>query len=420
MSQLTSGDRELPYGRFFLPGPTEVHPDVLHAQTRAMIGHRGPAINALMRELQAGLEVVFFTERPVFMAPCSATGLMEAAVRNGVRTRVLSLVNGAFSKRFADIARTCAFEVDEIEIPWGEAHDPAELSQRLDEGSYDAVTLVHSETSTGVLNDVRSLAAAAAAHEDLLVLVDSVSGFGGAELRPDDWGLDFLLTGSQKSFALPPGLAFGVASERMIERSATAPQRGYYFDLQSFAKQAEKYQSPTTPALSILFSLQVQLKRMLEETMEVRWARHAAMAERTSAWVDEMRDAGVELRVIAPEGYRSPCVTAISVPESLSGPSIVKGVAERGWVIGGGYGKLKPSGFRIGHMGEHTVEELNALLDVLSEVVRGAKTASPSSSPTRCRERRWARSTTTTGSKSCRSTTRPIRPSPARWPPRTG
>ena len=368
MNEPTSGPAELLPGHFFLPGPTEVHPDVLQAQTRPMISHRGAGINALMKELQEGLEVVFCTKRPVFIGTNSATGFMEAAVRNAGRTRVLSLVNGAFSKRFADIARACGFEVDTIEVEWGEAHDPAVLADKLSKGSYDAVTMAHSETSTSVLNDVRALAAAAAPFEETLVLVDSVSGFAGAELRPDDWGIDFLLTGSQKAFALPPGLAFAVASEKMMERAATAPQRGYYFDLTQYAAAQEKNQSPSTPAVSVLFALQVQLQRMQAEGNEARWARHTAMAERTCAWVSEHADAGLGL--LAPEGYRSPCVTAITVADGESGPKIVKGMAERGWVIGGGYGKMKPSTFRIGHMGDHTLDELNELLDALTEVVR--------------------------------------------------
>lgn len=367
MSQSTSGPGELPRGHFFLPGPTEVHPDVLRAQTRPMISHRGAGINALMQELQEGLEVLFCTERPVFIGTSSATGFMEAGVRNAGRTRVLSLVNGAFSKRFADIARTCGFEVDTIEVEWGEAHDPDQLADKLSEGSYDCVTMAHSETSTSVLNDVKSLAEAAAPYEDSLVLVDSVSGFAGTEVRPDEWGIDWLLTGSQKAFALPPGLAFGVPSEKMMERAAVAPQRGYYFDLTKFAASHEKKQSPSTPALSVLFALQVQLKRMIAEGNEARWARHRAMAERTWAWVEEHADAGLSL--MAPEGYRSPCVTAITVAEG-EGPRIVKAMAEKGWVIGGGYGKTKPTAFRIGHMGDHTLDELEALLADLTEVIR--------------------------------------------------
>lgn len=333
-----------------------------------MASHRGAQSEAFMRGLQVGLRRVFFTDRPVFIATSSATGLMEAAVRNAGRTRILSLVNGAFSKRFADIARSCGIEVDEVVVPWGEAHDVDMVSSRLAEGDYDAVTMAHSETSTGVLNDVQSLAAAVNEHEDTLVLVDSVSGFGAAEMRPDAWGVDFLLTGSQKAFALPPGLAFGVASQRMMERAATVPHRGFYFDLELFQKNHDLSQSPTTPATSVLFALQVQLERMRAEGMDVRWARHREMAERTWAWVESMQDGGVGLEIVAPEGHRSPAVTAIRVPEGMTGPEVTAAVAGHSWIVGGGYGKLKPSTIRIGHMGDHTLEELNGLLDVLSEV----------------------------------------------------
>ncbi|MEM7413866.1 MAG: alanine--glyoxylate aminotransferase family protein [Gemmatimonadota bacterium] len=358
-----------PYGRFFLPGPTEVHPDVLQAQAQPIISHRGPAVQELMSELQSGLEVVFCTERPVFISTSSATGLMEAAVRNAGRTRILSLVNGAFSQRFADIARSCGFEVDEIALPWGEAHDPAQLRERLEQGAYDAVTMAHSETSTGVLNDVRSLAATIHDFDDTLVLVDSVSGFAAAEMRPDEWGIDFLLTGSQKAFALPPGLSFGVASERMMKRSAEAPRKGYYFDLGAFAKNHEKHQSPTTPAISVLYALQVQLQRMQDEGMQARWDRHAEMATATYAWVDRMVEGGVGLEIVAPAGYRSPGVTAVRTPEGVTGPDVTGAALERGWVVGGGYGKLKPSTFRVGHMGDYTLEHLEGVLEVLTEVL---------------------------------------------------
>ena len=370
LKESSSGGSALPYGRFFLPGPTEVHPDVLQAQTRAMVSHRGPASQAFMRELQVGLQSVFFTERPVFISTSSATGLMEAAVRNAGRTRILSLVNGAFSKRFADIGRACGFDVDELEIPWGQAHDPVLVAERLGQGEFDAVTMAHSETSTGVLNDIRALAEVVREHEDTMVLVDSVSGFSAADIRPDEWGIDFLLTGSQKAFALPPGLAFGVASERMMERAKSAPNRGLYFDLEFFAKNHAKDQAATTPALSVLFALEVQLERMLAEGMEARWARHQTMADLTSSWVRAMNDEGVALEIVAPEGSRSPAVTAIRTPEGLSGPDVTAGVSERGWLIGGGYGKLKATTFRVGHMGEHTPEQVEDLLSVLTEVVR--------------------------------------------------
>lgn len=369
MQTTDSGDATRPYGRFFLPGPTEVHPDVLAAQTRPMTGHRGAQAQAFMGTIHERLQRIFLTERPVFVATCSATGLMEAAVRNAGRQRILSLVNGAFSGRFADIARACGFDVDTVDVPWGEAHGPDDVREKLSEGSYDAVTMVHSETSTGVLNDIASLASAVREHDDTLVLVDSVSGFGAAEVRPDEWGIDFLLTGSQKAFALPPGLAFGVASERMMTRAATAPRRGYYFDLEFFARNHAKSQATTTPAMSVLYALDVQLDRMLAEGMEARWARHHRMAGRTWEWVEEMRERGVDLSVMAPEGFRSPAVTAVRTPDTIPGPRVTSGVAEKGWVVGGGYGKLKPESFRIGHMGDHTLDELEDLLTVLTEVL---------------------------------------------------
>jgi aspartate aminotransferase-like enzyme len=335
-----------------------------------MIGHRGPGIQDLMKEIQHGLKQVFVTERPVFVSAASATGFMEAAVRNGADGRVLALVNGAFSQRFADIARACALEVDELVVPWGGVHDPATVATKLQERRYDAVTVVHSETSTGALNDLRALSGVVAASEGTFLLVDSVTGVGGAEMRADDWKLDFVLTGSQKALALPPGLAFGVASDRMMERAAQMEGKGVYFDLVAFAKNLDKFQTPTTPALSLLYALQHQLAHIEEETMEGRWARHRDMAERTWAWVADMHGKrGVELSVMAPEGARSPTVTTICLPDHLKGPAMVKGMFDRGWVIGGGYGKLKEGPIRIGHMGDHTLSELNALLGVLEEVM---------------------------------------------------
>jgi aspartate aminotransferase-like enzyme len=295
---------------------------------------------------------------------------MEAAVRNSVRSRMLCLVNGAFSERFAEIGRSCCFDVDEYAVPWGEAHDPDALAGYLEKGRYDAVSMAHSETSTGVLNDIRSLAEVVRRYDDTMVLVDSVTGFGGAELRPDAWGLDFVLTGSQKAFALPPGLSFGVASQRMMDRAVTVPNRGYYFDLERFAQNHDKDQSPVTPALSVMYALEVQLERMLAEGIENRWARHAEMAGRTWAWVDEMREGGVDLSVVAPHGNRSPSVTAVRLPDGVRGPDVTKAVIEREWLVGGGYGKLKDSTVRVGHMGDHTMEELNGLLEVLGEVLR--------------------------------------------------
>lgn len=362
---------DLSPGHFFLPGPTEVHPEVLSAQTRPMIGHRGRAIKELLETLQVGLKDVFVTERPVIISTSSATGLMEAAVRNGVgRGKVLSLVNGAFSSRFAEIAMACGHETDLWTVDWGQFHDPDQLDEKLSAGGYDAVTLSHSETSTGVLQDLEALASVTARHEGVMLLVDSVTGIAGTEVRTDDWGLGFVLTGSQKALALPPGLAFGVASEAMMDRSAVAAQKGYYFDLIPLMKSLEGFQTPSTPAISLLYSLEAQLKRIEVEGIENRWSRHSAMRAMTVDWVEEMRAGGVDVGVLAPPGHRSPTITCVTLPEQTTGPEVVAAMRERGWVIGGGYSRLVERTVRIGHMGDHTVELLAALLDDLGAVLR--------------------------------------------------
>jgi aspartate aminotransferase-like enzyme len=363
-------DNTSSFGRFFLPGPTEVHPEVLGAQDRAVIGHRGPAIKELMGELQTGLQDLFRTESPVLISTSSATGLMEAAVRNGARSRVLSLVNGAFSKRFGEIAEACGLEVETIEVEWGQTITADQVRERLASGAFDAVTVVHSETSTGALNPIREISEVVRAQDDVVLLVDSVTGVGGAEVQTDEWALDFVLTGSQKALALPPGLAFGVASDRVMARSAEATRKGVYFDLVSFRKQLDNLQTPNTPAISLFYALAKQLDRIRLEGLEARWDRHQTMADRCAQWVGIMREQrGVGLSVLAPEGSRSPTVTCVRLPEGTTGPHVVSAMKERGFTIGGGYGKLKETTFRIGHMGDHTVAELDAVLDALGEVL---------------------------------------------------
>ncbi|HEU0012826.1 MAG TPA: alanine--glyoxylate aminotransferase family protein [Longimicrobium sp.] len=361
------------FGRFFLPGPTEVHPDVLAAMTRPLIGHRGSELSALLAGVDPVLRAVFRTTRPVYVSSSSATGLMEGSIRNGVRRRALSLVDGAFSLRYRDLVADCGREVETYEVPLGRAHEPDEVFRRLRGGSCDAVTVVHSETSTGVLEPLPEIAEAVRAAEresgqEILLLVDGVTSVAGMLVEADAWGIDFLLTGSQKALALPPGLAMGAASERMMARAATLTGRGQYFDLLEFDSYWKKHQTPNTPAVSLLFALAEQARRIEAEGVEARADRHRAMAERAWRWVDE-RGPRWGLSHFAPEGRRSPTVTAIAVNGAMPATEICAAMKRRGWTLGTGYGKLKDSTFRIGHMGDHTVEELDALLAELEEVL---------------------------------------------------
>jgi aspartate aminotransferase-like enzyme len=360
-----SGD----FGRFFLPGPTEVRASILHAMEQPMIGHRGKSMEDLIARIEPDLQYVFRTTRPVYIASSSATGLMEGAIRNGVRARVLSLVNGAFSERFFQIAKACGVEAEALSVPLGQAHTPESLADALKGGRFDAVTVVHSETSTGALNPIADLARVAHEAGDVALLVDSVTGIAGAPVESDAWELDFVLTGSQKALALPPGLAFAVARDTVLERAKTKRDRGIYFDLIEFDKSIRKNQTPNTPALSLFYALAAQLADIRRETIEGRWERHAAMARRTWAWVDEMQNAGVGISVLSPEGSRSPTVTCVALPATHNGDAVNKAMKSRGFTISAGYGSLKDTSIRIGHMGDHTVAELDVLLETLREVL---------------------------------------------------
>ncbi len=358
------------FGSFFLPGPTEVREEIMTAMLQPMIPHRGPEFEQLFERLQQGLRTVFKTERPVYISSSSATGMMEAAIRCAPQGRILCLVNGAFSERFAHIASMCGREVDRYDVAWGQVHAIPQLDERLSMRKYSAITVVHSETSTGALNDVRAMSDCAHRH-GIACLIDSVSGLGGAELRFDEWKLDYVLTGSQKALALPPGLSFAVASTGFIDQANGAHGRGVYFDLVELDAYARRNQTPSTPALTLLYALEAQIKSIATERLEARWARHKAMAARVQEWVAKISDeTGKRLTNIAPLGSQSPTVSAIRLPADLPAEAFTTAVGKRGMVVGNGYGKLKGSTFRIGHMGDHTVETVERCLAACSNVLR--------------------------------------------------
>ena len=346
------------FGTFFLPGPTEVRREVLAAMLKPMLPHRSAEFESLFAKLQDGLRGVFLTRRPVFIAASSGTGLMEAAIRAIPPGKVLSLVNGAFSERFAHIAEMCGRDLERYEVPWGEVHSVDELDRRLARGNYRAITVCHSETSTGALNEIRAISDAAHGR-GVLCMIDSVSGAAGAEIRFDDWELDYVLTGSQKAFALPPGLAFAVATDEMVELAATAEHRGVYFDIVEMDKYAKGNQVPATPSFSLLYALQVQLESMMREGIENRWERHNEMSALTTSWlIETAKQTGLPIRNIVEEAHRSPTVATVQLPEGVDGREFVARVKSNGIQVATGYGKLADTTFRIGHMGDHSVATL--------------------------------------------------------------
>lgn len=351
--------------RLVLPGPVEVRRELLDAQASWMIGHRTAAFEVLYERIQAGLRRVFFTGQQVFAIGASGTGFWEGAARNCVRPgrRVLHCCGGAFGERWRQVSVANGCLVDSIAVDWGAAHTAEMVAEALAQRAYDAVCVVHNETSTGVINPVREIGEVLREYPETLYLVDGVSSVLGAELRMDDWGIDVVLTSSQKCFGLSPGLAFAAVSEAALERAQEIPVRGYYFDFLEIAKYARRHHTPSTPPVSLLFAADQQLHDVLAEGLESRWARHAALAELTQQWA-LARGFGL----FAEAGARSPTVTAVdNRARGVDVAALAEFAAQHGYMIDQGYGKVKGVTFRIAHMGDMTIAELEAVLAVYDE-----------------------------------------------------
>ncbi len=347
----------------FVPGPVDVADEVLQAQARPILPHRSAEFEAIFHRAEQKARQLFYTQYRVFITASSGTGLQEAAVRNLAKEKVLACVNGAFGARWADVAETNGKQVTRLEAEWGQPILPEQVADALRKDHYEIITIVHNETSVGLENPIRDIAAAVReVSPDTLICVDAVSSLGGAKLEMDAWGLDMVLTSSQKCLALPPGLALGAVSDRAMERAKEVPYRGWYFDFLRLEKHRLKDSTPATPAISLVYALDLQLDRILSEGLENRFARHAAMAQRVQSWALER---GFSL--FAAEGYRSKTVTTVRNDRGLDVGELNAWLLQRGMRIANGYGPLKGKTFRIAHMGELQMADIEALLAALDE-----------------------------------------------------
>lgn len=350
--------------RLVIPGPVEVRPEILDAQTEWMIGHRSAAFAELFARIEDKLKQAFLTQNRVFIHGSSGTGLWEGASRNCIRDdrKALHLVGGAFSERWAEISQWNGKQIDVISVDWGKAHTPEMVADALRKETYDAVCMVHNETSTGVTNPLKDIAAVVRQYDDTLLLVDTVSGFLGAELRTDEWGIDVALTSSQKAFALPPGLAFAAVSDRVLERASQIRNRGYYFDFLEINKLLQKNNTPATPPISLMYAADRQLDDIMAEGVENRWARHLHMRDMTIAWAQSRN-----LGLFAQDGYRSPTVTTVANTIGFDIDAMAKFMGGKGFSMDKGYGQIKGKTFRIAHMGDMQVATLEEVLAGLDE-----------------------------------------------------
>lgn len=350
----------------FVPGSVDVAPEVLAAQARPILPFRSSEFENFFRATAEKAQPLFGGGGRVFQGSFSGTGMQEAAIRNFVSSAVLICVNGASSERWYDIAIANGKSADRLDADWGQPILPGELTAALTQRQYDAVAIVHNETSTGVENPLPELAAAVrTASPDTLILVDAVSSFGGVRLEMDAWGIDFLFAASQHCLALPPGLSLAAASDRAMQRAEAVPDRGWYFDLVRMERHRLKDSLPSTPAMPLLYALDAQLDRMMAEGFEARYERHAALSARVREWA-----AGHNLPTLAPEPYTSKTSTVLRNADNWVIPDLNKFLLQRGMRIANGYGRLRETTFRIATMGElqpADVENLLRALDAWAE-----------------------------------------------------
>jgi aspartate aminotransferase-like enzyme len=351
--------------KLFIPGPIEVAPEILQAMATPMIGHRMPEYARLHKGVTDKLKKLMFTEERVFLSTSSAFGAMEGAVRNLVGKRCANFCNGAFSDKWHKVTLACGKEADPFKVDWGKPITPELVDSALSTGKYDAITLIHNETSTGVMSPLPEIAEVLKKYPDVCSIVDTVSSMSALKIPVAELGIDCCVFGVQKAFALPPGLAVFTASERALERAKGVPGRGYYFDFLEFAAADEKDNTPSTPCISLIYALDTQLDRIFAEGLEKRWQRHAELAQFVRNWALEHG-----FGLFAGEGYRSVTLTCATNERGVDLAQLKKRLGERGYAFDDGYGKLKGKTFRVAHMGDMRLEDLKGITAEMEGILK--------------------------------------------------
>lgn len=349
--------------KLFIPGPVEVSEKTFRAFCHPQVGHRGSEFPALYESIHPRLQQLFGTQGPVYLATSSAWGVMEGSLRNLTQKKVLNCMCGAFSDKWLDVSKRCGKQAEGLRVEWGEPILPEMIDKKLASGEFDALTLIHNETSTGVMNPLTDIAAVVRKYPEVMFIVDSVSSFSTVPIAMDELGIDVLLTGSQKALAMPPGLALFSTSERARARAATIHDRGYYFDFLEFHKNWEKFMTPSTPTTGHIWALQSKLEDIFEEGLVARYARHSKLNSMVSDWVIAN---GFEH--FAREGYRSKSLVCVKNNRDINVPAFCSALKRKHKVaINGGYGKIKGVTFRVSNMGDESEATMAELLQWMTE-----------------------------------------------------
>jgi aspartate aminotransferase-like enzyme len=356
--------------KLHIPGPVEVSEKTFHAFCSPMIGHRGQGFKDLYAKIQPRLQTLLSTKQLVYLSTSSAWGVMEGAIRNLVAKKVLNCMCGAFSDKWFDVSKRCGKDAEALQVPWGSPIRAEDVDRKLASGQFDALTLIHNETSTGMMSPLAEIAALKKKYPDVMFVVDAVSSMTAVPLRFDELGVDVLLAGTQKAFAMPPGMTVFTCSPAALARAAAMNDRGYYFDFVEFQKNAEQNMTPSTPSIGHVYALASKLEDIFNEGLEARYARHAKLAQSTRDWA-----ARHGFTLFPEKGFESATLTCLNNGAKPGGrvvdvTKLQKLVKDQGFLIDGGYGKIKGTTFRISSMGDETEATMNQLFAALDGAMK--------------------------------------------------
>ena len=355
--------------KLHIPGPVEVSEKTYKAFCAPMIGHRGQGYKDLVAKIQPQLQQLLSTKQLVYLSTSSAWGVMEGAIRNLVSKKVLNCMCGAFSDKWLDVSKRCGKQADGLQAEWGSPIRAEAIDKKLATGESDALTLIHNETSTGTMSPLTEIAALKKKYPDVMFIVDAVSSMTALPIKFDELGIDVLLAGTQKAWAMPPGFAVFTCSPAALAKAATIKDRGYYFDFVEFEKNAKDNMTPSTPSISHTYALSAKLDEFFAEGLEARYARHKKTNQMTRDWA-----AKHGFTLFPDAGYESVTLTCVNNGAKPGGRTVdiakvQKLVKEQGFLIDGGYGKIKGTTFRLSNMGDETEATMNQLFAALDKAM---------------------------------------------------
>ncbi|TRO52647.1 alanine--glyoxylate aminotransferase family protein, partial [Candidatus Bathyarchaeota archaeon] len=345
--------------KLLIPGPTEVSQEILREQAHPLIGHRSKEFSKLYAGIKEKLAKFF--ELPAAYKPTvtTASGALwfDIVGRSIVKNKALVCVNGAFSERFGKAIRECGKTADFLEVEWGKVLKPDAVAEKLETDEYDTVTVCHNESSTGARSPIHEIGKLIRRdYPNVILAIDSVSSMAGDKILPAEIGCDVIFASTQKCFALPPGLAVALVGDRALERANQVPNRGAYTNLVEIFEFEKKHQTPSTPNIPLFYALNKRMDLLLEETYDKVYQRHKDMAKYTQQWAKK------HFELFPEQGYESITVSCVKNTLGKSFKELSQKLAEKGFLIGNGYGKLKDVTFRIGHMGEWNTAGIKQVL----------------------------------------------------------